>query len=196
MIFSPSFFRIAFGQSSSEEGHQDQYYVFCGQIAVKGGAGSTPIPEDDQPTVRLPGAYKSGNISPKSLPSPLKLVADLSAKEANSSKTKFEAKSFEKDERDEILSTGSSADPDPPASPPASSDKTDKISATCGDRCFNKKLTEVKDLAPSCSVDQLACLCKSQKFVKAYQSCCNDHCQGVRETRAAVNDIYVKCDSA
>ncbi|KAA1097877.1 hypothetical protein PGT21_022532 [Puccinia graminis f. sp. tritici] len=178
---------IAFGQSSPVEGHQDQYYVFCGQIAVKGGTGSSPIPDDDQPTIRLPGAFKSGNISPKSLPTPLKLAAGLSAKDSQS---KVQTKSLNPDGDSNEKKSSDSSDP------PESSDSKPIVTSVCGDRCYKKKITELKDLAPSCSADQFTCICKSQSFVKAYQSCCNDHCQGVRETRSAVNEIYVKCESA
>ncbi|OAV93181.1 hypothetical protein PTTG_08384 [Puccinia triticina 1-1 BBBD Race 1] len=174
---------IAFGQSSSEEGHQDQYYVFCGQIAVKGGSGSSPIPDDDQPTVKLPGAFKPGNISPDSLPIPVTL--------AQGSKGEAQTKSADTDSK-ETQSTDSSDT----SSPADHGDSKAAVNTGCADLCYKQKLTELKDLAPSCSADQFTCICKSQPFVKAYQSCCNDNCTGNRETRAAVNEIYNKCDSA
>lgn len=165
---------VAFGQSGPQEGLQDQYYVYCGQIAVEGGTGLTPVPNDDHPTVKFPGAYKPGNISPKSLPT-LKqsFVANSTSKD---SKTKIESKSVDTDD----LKTSSSLTPPP----------------GCADRCYKKKLTELQTLAPSCSPDQFDCLCQSSTFVKAYQNCCNDHCQGFNETRTAVAEIYDKCASA
>ncbi|KAI9608153.1 hypothetical protein H4Q26_005609 [Puccinia striiformis f. sp. tritici PST-130] len=169
---------IAFDQSSPEEGHQDQYYVFCGQIAIKGGTGSSPAPDDDQPMIKVQSAFKPGNISPKSLPSPIKLAVSSSAKD---SKTIIQSKSLDPEIKDTKSSDSSVTD---------SSDSKSKVTSVCGDRCYKKKLTELKDLAPSCSADQFDCLCKSQAFVKAYQSCCNDHCEGVQETQTAVNDIY------
>ncbi|POW04480.1 hypothetical protein PSTT_10385 [Puccinia striiformis] len=175
---------IAFDQSSPEEGHQDQYYVFCGQIAIKGGTGSSPAPDDDQPMIKVQSAFKPGNISPKSLPSPIKLAVSSSAKD---SKTIIQSKSLDPEIKDTKSSDSSVTD---------SSDSKSKVTSVCGDRCYKKKLTELKDLAPSCSADQFDCLCKSQAFVKAYQSCCNDHCEGVQETQTAVNDIYNRCASA
>ncbi|KAA1081538.1 hypothetical protein PGTUg99_013396 [Puccinia graminis f. sp. tritici] len=171
---------ISFGQSSGEEGHQDQYYVFCGQIAVKGGSGSRPIPDDDHPTVKLPGAYKPGNIDPKSLPTPLKSTTGSST---HDSKPKSKAKSSD-NESEETQSDDSS-------------DSHDKeASGGCGARCYKKKMSELNQLAPTCSADETACLCDSHTFLKAYQSCCVDHCQTARQTRAAINHIHTTCDSA
>ncbi|KNZ57713.1 hypothetical protein VP01_2090g1 [Puccinia sorghi] len=191
---------IAFGQSSPVEGQQDQYYVFCGQIAVKGGTGSSPIPEDDQPTIKLPGAFKAGNITPKSLPNPLKLVAGAPTKKSEN-KIKIKSKdtgavSSDSNDSKDTKDSEDTKDPTDSKDLKDSKESKEKVSSLCGDRCYKKKLTELKDLAPDCSADQFTCLCKSQNFVKAYQSCCNDHCQGLQETQAAVTEIYHKCSSA
>lgn len=61
----------AFGQSSSAEGQQDQYYPFCGQIAVAGSSAAA----NKFSTVAFPGAYKNGNIDSSTLPGPTLLAA-------------------------------------------------------------------------------------------------------------------------
>jgi hypothetical protein len=62
---------IAFGQSSGQEGNQDQYYPFCGQISVSGGSGAA----NKFQTVTFPGAYKNGKIAESSLPGPQALAS-------------------------------------------------------------------------------------------------------------------------
>jgi hypothetical protein len=147
--------------------------VFCGQIAVHGGSGSGPIPADDQPTITLPGGFKPGNIDPKSLPVPLSLTSNSSS--THDPKNHIKLKSLESDTGDD--DDDKDKDEDEGKQSSDSQDAKPKIASACGDRCFKKKLTELADLAPGCAADQTDCLCKSHDFVKAYQACCNDHCE-------------------
>lgn len=165
---------LVFGQSSTKEGHQDQYYVFCGQIFVQAGTGSTPFSHsDDLRTVKFPGAYKAGNINPKFLPTLKNLLPSRISHPT--SKVKAASK------------------PTEAVDPRVKTDFKTRLSK-CADCCYRKKLSELQHLAPGCSSDDLHCLCKSVEFVKAYLSCCNDHCQTLEETRVAAVEIYDQCE--
>ncbi|KZW02080.1 hypothetical protein EXIGLDRAFT_665838 [Exidia glandulosa HHB12029] len=159
---------IAFGQSSSAEGQQDQYYPLCGHITVNGGAGTQP----NFKVVKFPGAYKSGNIDQNTLPGPgvMELVAGGTTPTPS----------------------------DPPATPTPSDPPADSNTGgndggngtctpsapvnsnapECATMCFGVKITEAGHLAPSCGANDITCMCRATKFKQAFDNCAKDHCGG------------------
>ncbi|EGG08525.1 family 61 glycoside hydrolase [Melampsora larici-populina 98AG31] len=165
---------ITFGQSSDQEGKQDQYYVYCGQIHVTGSR--TPAHDLSRlDSVQFPGAYKSGNIPKDHLPGP-KVISKVAG---NQSKEKQPKGNKSKDCK--------------PKKSTFNSNQLTKLTA-CDGTCFKAKTTahELKHLAPSCSPEDFSCLCRSHKWICAYVSCAEGNCKG-DESKKASDEVYSKC---
>lgn len=161
---------IAFGQSSGVEGNQDQYYPFCGQIFVNGGASSQP----NFKTVKFPGAYGNGNIDPGSVPGPgvMELASGGSAPPPPNPGNGTETGN------DGGNSCGST--PAPGTSAPS-----------CATMCFGVKITEHAHLAPNCGPNDVQCMCEAKNFKAAFENCSRDHCGS--ETSQAISSFDGLC---
>ncbi|CAH7682771.1 glycosyl hydrolase family 61-domain-containing protein [Phakopsora pachyrhizi] len=193
---------IAFGQSGEVEGNQDQYYVYCGQIFIDDGQKDSTlksttqfIQQEPQDLLSFPGAYKTGNIDPKTLPDPINVAASSSADDVNSG---VPPKATDKDKL-QIKSV----------QPPSISDdgyggndqgaetvsKSEPSKIACADKCYKATLPKIKDFAKSCTAEDFNCLCNSPRFIKAYENCCKDNCDE-GNVKAAIKEIHSRCDSA
>ncbi|KAG0148305.1 hypothetical protein CROQUDRAFT_714580 [Cronartium quercuum f. sp. fusiforme G11] len=172
---------ITFDQSSDTEGKQDQYYVYCGQIFVT--TSQTSISALSQfDSVHFPEAYEAGNRDKHSLPGPSVVSGTAGSKsQKKTCKSQKSSKSSSSDLGGQDFGHGDS------------SAGHQKLTA-CGGTCLKAKTTaeELKHLAPTCSPDDLSCLCRSHKWVCAYVSCANDNCQGGK-AKDATDEVYSKC---
>ncbi|MBW0522078.1 hypothetical protein O181_061793 [Austropuccinia psidii MF-1] len=199
---------VTFGQSIAIEGHQDQYYVFCGQISVNNPA--SPADWDTHQAIQFSSGYKTGNIDPKSLPGDL-LTLNTTKSSASSSKgepdskTGFDSssKSSLSSKPDVLKGNNEISSSKPKSNPQPKSVEFDNGShsetgpnSDCADRCYKKKIEEIKSLAQNCTKDQFACLCHTASFIQAYKNCCQDHCKGSKATQAAITEIDQKCAAA
>ncbi|MBW0526109.1 hypothetical protein O181_065824 [Austropuccinia psidii MF-1] len=190
---------VTFGQSSESEGHQDQYYVFCGQISIQNPGGANDW--KNRPAIQFSSGYKPGNIDPKTLPGNTPIEKTTS--EPNSESTSPEPNSESGQPEDSPIQE-SSAESKPGIKPKSKVEPTtddeghsqSPLKPDCADYCFKKKGEEIHNLAPKCTADQFSCLCQTTIFIQAYQICCYDHCKGSEEIQTAFNEIYHKCSSA
>ncbi|KAI0739116.1 glycosyl hydrolase family 61-domain-containing protein [Daedaleopsis nitida] len=164
---------VAFGQSSGAEGGQDQYYPFCGQLAV--GGSTTGNAADKFATVKFPGAYPNGNIDPSTIPGPRPLAAGAGSG-----------------------STGSAPAPSPPTSnPPATGSTALALAAgapACASMCLSVKLSEGASLASQCAASRDGkCFCAATgSFVAAYDNCAKDNCPA-EDLEAARSALTTAC---
>lgn len=167
---------ITFGQSSDQEGKQDQYYVYCGQLHITGSrAPAHDLSRFD--SVQFPGAYKAGNIAKDHLPGP-KVVSKAEGNQKVEGTQKSE---------------GNQSKGCKPKKSTVGSGLSTKLTA-CDGTCFKAKTTphELKHLAPSCSPEDFTCLCRSHKWICAYVSCAEGNCKG-EESKKASDEVYSKC---
>nr|AGT80098.1 putative secreted protein [Hemileia vastatrix] len=149
------FNRIVIGESVAQEGFQDQYYPFCGQIYVKEQP-LHPISLDEVPKAHFPGSYAPKNLENDAIPGP-PLFSAFSGNQEASGTLQHAGELYSKDDS-----------------------RTHPYAAQqCAQHCLNKKIEEIGSLAPACKDSKKHCLCGTSSFVKAYHNCVKENC-GVR----------------
>ncbi|KAG0150882.1 hypothetical protein CROQUDRAFT_668232 [Cronartium quercuum f. sp. fusiforme G11] len=196
---------IAFNQSDTAEGLQDQYYPSCGQLYVKSSHGVDSLNSIE--TVKFPGAYKNGNIPQASAPGPAVMQLATRAETSQSKEAKKAVKSTsDKTLKTKAVDTGAATDTDTESSSESPSNSTSsesensdeicssKLIPSCAKMCLAVKHKEVGSLAPDCAVTDGKCLCSQKNFVQAYKNCAKDNCPSEPEFKSAVNLFTSQCD--
>ncbi|KAH9810599.1 family 61 glycoside hydrolase [Melampsora americana] len=186
---------ITFGQSSDQEGKQDQYYVYCGQIHITGSR--TPAHDlSGFDSVQFPGAYKSGNIAQDHLPGPKTTAHELKHLAPSCSPEDFTCLC-----RSHKWTCAYVSCAEGNCKKKVKRQLTE-VYSKCGAILSSRSRLSTTDYIPEhenpsskeISKSQSYCVCKDHAAVCAWAKCAETNCQDNTDTiRLASDAIYEKC---